>query len=300
MQVFDFDKWWNYKEPAETAIKFKELLTSENNKALNDVNYRLQLLSQLARTQSLQFKFDEAHQYLDSIEKEFHNTAVNACTKTRFFLEKGRTYNSAKVANAASEFFMNAYDTATKHGLDFYAIDAAHMLAIAAQNTDQKIYWNEMALNIAEKTNNIAAARWKASLYNNIGWDYFAIKKYNKALAYFKRAETLHKKNKDKAIHPFLIAQWCVAKTLRLLGKVAQSLQMQLSIMEAYNTSNLQETGYVSEELGELYLLKNENEKAKFHFANAYRLLSLDKWLLRNEPERLERIKTLSLGFDKP
>ena len=52
--------------------------------------------------------------------------------------------------------------------------------------------------------------------------------------------------------------------------------------------------GYVSEELGELYLAQGKTQEAAGHFAEAHRLLSQDAWLVDNEAERLARILKLS------
>ena len=50
---------------------------------------------------------------------------------------------------------------------------------------------------------------------------------------------------------------------------------------------------YVQEELGELLLLKGKPDEASVHFAKAYDELSKDEWFVKNETERLDRIKAL-------
>ena len=54
----EFDKLWNYNDPASTEVKFREILTQINPREKSS-DY-LQLLTQIARTQSLQKRFDEA------------------------------------------------------------------------------------------------------------------------------------------------------------------------------------------------------------------------------------------------
>ncbi|NJN44403.1 MAG: hypothetical protein HC806_06580 [Anaerolineae bacterium] len=67
---------------------------------------------------------------------------------------------------------------------------------------------------------------------------------------------------------------------------------MQLALLaESEQTGDT--PGYTHEELGELYLLAGESEKAVPHFAAAFNELSKDPWLVENEPERIERLKTL-------
>ncbi|HND49561.1 MAG TPA: hypothetical protein PLL95_13435, partial [Anaerolineales bacterium] len=59
----DFDSFWDYSNPAKTESKFREVLPQ-----FPEGNERLELLTQIARTQGLQRMFDEAHQTLDEVE----------------------------------------------------------------------------------------------------------------------------------------------------------------------------------------------------------------------------------------
>ncbi|HND49505.1 MAG TPA: hypothetical protein PLL95_13155, partial [Anaerolineales bacterium] len=59
----DFDSLWDYSNPDQTETKFREVLPQ-----FPDGNERLELLTQIARTQGLQRKFDEAHKTLDEVE----------------------------------------------------------------------------------------------------------------------------------------------------------------------------------------------------------------------------------------
>ena len=63
----NFDLLWNYDNPGETEKKFREILTQAENSG--DTSYLIQLITQIARAQGLQMKFDDAHKTLDSAEK---------------------------------------------------------------------------------------------------------------------------------------------------------------------------------------------------------------------------------------
>ncbi|MBI4926955.1 MAG: hypothetical protein HY835_04260, partial [Anaerolineae bacterium] len=102
----------------------------------------------------------------------------------------------------------------------------------------------------------------------------------------FQRALRYRQEQEDPA--PIRIARWCVARTLRSLNRLEEALQIQQELL-AENT----EDGYISEELGELYLALGKPEEARPHFAQAYSLLSKDDWLVKNEAQRLERIRSL-------
>ncbi|MBT4141251.1 MAG: hypothetical protein HOE48_25300, partial [Candidatus Latescibacteria bacterium] len=56
----DFDALWDYHNPENTEQLFLEILPVAQNDG--DDDYLAQLLTQVARTQGLQRKFDVAHQ----------------------------------------------------------------------------------------------------------------------------------------------------------------------------------------------------------------------------------------------
>ncbi len=99
-----FDKLWNYENPAETETKFRALL-SEAEKG-GDQEHYLQLLTQLARKQSLQQKLEEAHKILKSVEPKLGKGTPVA--EVRYHLERGRTFNSAKKISDAMPLFSKA------------------------------------------------------------------------------------------------------------------------------------------------------------------------------------------------
>src|SRR5262249_14146077 len=59
----NFNKFWDYSDPAGTRIKFTDLIPLAS--ASEDTSYYLQLLTQIARTFSLEGNFDDAHKMLD-------------------------------------------------------------------------------------------------------------------------------------------------------------------------------------------------------------------------------------------
>ena len=67
---------------------------------------------------------------------------------------------------------------------------------------------------------------------------------------------------------------------------------MQLELLRRHKEAGTKD-GYVFEELGELYLLRGENELSRQNFAWAYAELSQDKWMMDNETERMARIRKL-------
>src|ERR1041385_2164215 len=236
----DFDQLWDYNQPAATEQQFRQILDSSSDA---DLDYRLQLLTQIARTQGLQRNFEQAHQTLDEVEPQLTDSTVVA--KIRYLLERGRIYNSSNQPDKAQLFFLDAFDLAQAAGQDNYAVDAAHMVAIV-EPPDEQMQWNLKALHLAENSPSERARKWLGSLYNNIGWTYHDAQQYDEALDIFEKAVAWQEANgKPENVR---IAHWCVARTLRSLGRISEAM----SILRKIEPSN---DGYVYEELGECLLL---------------------------------------------
>jgi FkbM family methyltransferase len=115
----EFDKHWNYNDPIGTEQKFREVLGEI--RASGNITLELELLTQIARTQGLQQKFDDAHATLDQVEARMDQ--AHHLIRTRYLLERGRTFNSSKQRERAIPLFTDAMNLAIAHKLDFYAID---------------------------------------------------------------------------------------------------------------------------------------------------------------------------------
>lgn len=246
----DFDSLWDYSNPEATEIKFREILQQTPT---NDSGH-LELLTQIARAQGLQRKFDEAHQTLDAVEKKL---IENSRAQVRYCLERGRVFNSSKQVDKAKPYFEQALDVAKASGEDFYAVDAIHMLAIIADPASA-LTLNLEAIQLAESSSQERARSWLGSLYNNAGWAYHGIEKYESALEIFEKAEAFRRlKGSASEIR---IAAWCVAGTLRSLNRDEQALSKQLELEKEFKAAG-ETDGYVFEEIGESLLALNRKEE---------------------------------------
>jgi tetratricopeptide (TPR) repeat protein len=282
----DFDALWDYAHPDQTESKFREILLQfpEDNPAF------LELLTQIARTQGLQHKFDHAHQTLDQVERRLGG--VPSPPTVRYLLERGRVLNSSGKVEEAYPFFAEALELAKQLNEDFFAIDALHMLAIVAP-PEQSLTLNQQAIELAESSHEERARNWLGSLYNNTGWSYHETGEYALALAIFKKAEAWQQ-SKGR-VNETRIARWCVARTLRSLGRVEEALSKQLTLKDEIEGVK-EKDGYVFEEIGECLLALNRLEEARPYFSEAYELLAQDTWLVEKEPDRLARLKKLGEG----
>lgn len=284
--MYDFDKEWNFNDPAATESKFRVLL-SETDEPVNS-EYVLALNTQIARTLGLQQKFDAAHDQLDHVEK--HMSQDQSVVKIRYLLERGRVLNSSGEKADAVPLFLEAWELGLDAKADFYAVDAAHMLGIAAI-PEQQLIWNEKAVALAEKSKDTRAQDWLGSLYNNIGWTYHDSQDYEKAMDVFVKALAWRK---DKGqVAETQIAQWCVARTHRSLGNIDQALDMQLALAKEMASTGQPEDGYVLEEIAECLTLQGKPTEAAPYFKRAWDILSQDIWLQKNEADRLARLQSL-------
>lgn len=280
----DFDALWDYSQPDETESRFREILLQipEDEPAF------LELLTQIARAQGLQRKFEKAGQTLDQVERRLGKVPSRAYV--RYLLERGRVFASSGDAESARPRFEEALKTAQKLSEDFYAVDAVHMLAIIAP-VEEGLALNLQAIQMAESSEQEKARDWLGSLYNNTGWSYHNLGNYAAALEIFEKAEAWQR-SKGR-VYETRIAQWCVARTLRSLGLVEEALSKQMALKHAWEADGLERDGFVFEEIGECLLLLGRAEEARRYFAKAYEILKNDSALVEGEPERLARLKSL-------
>jgi tetratricopeptide (TPR) repeat protein len=279
-----FDDWWDYGDPAATEVRFRELLAREPP----DLDYRIQLTTQLARALGLQSKFTDATALLESARPAL--ARASAETRVRWLLEHGRVLNSSGQPEQARLVFEEAWVLGREAGADGFAVDAGHMIAIVSEGREG-VAWNERLIVYAEKSSNPAARRWLGSLYNNLGWGYFDLEDYAAALAAHRKGEMFFAGGDEP--DRLRIARWSVAKQLRFLDRCAEALEINTALEQEWRDVGEQD-GYVYEELGECLLLQGKGRKARVQFARAHALLSADEWLAASEPDRLARLERLA------
>ena len=293
----DFDSLWDYNHPDSTEAKFREVW--EQTSAVAPLAYKLELQTQIARTYGLQQRFEDSHAMLDEVEAQLNQAVADPAmsndldvAKVRYLLERGRTFRSAGSREEARPFFREAWDTASKAGADFYAVDAAHMMAII-EPPEAATDWFEKGCRVAEGSDDARARGWLGPLYNNLAWTYHDAGNYETALDVFEKA--LAWREQEGKTVPIRIARYSVARCLRSLERYDEALAIQRALIEELEAAG-EEDGYVFEEMGELLLATRNQSEAVSHFAKAHALLSQDPWLSANEPERLARLERLARG----
>ena len=178
------DAQWDFGKPAVSEQRFR----GELAKWPPDSAQAQEARTQIARALGLQRKYGDAHAMLDTVDAKRADMPPHV--RVRYLLERGRALNSAGEPQRAVPLFTDALALAEREHDAFYAVDAAHMLGIAAP-APERLAWNLKALALAEAAADTRARDWRASLYHNIGWTYFDDGDASRALGYWQLALTI-------------------------------------------------------------------------------------------------------------
>jgi tetratricopeptide (TPR) repeat protein len=279
----DIDSLWNYADNAGSEARFREALKLAE--AAGDDVYLAEMLTQLARAEGREGKFDDARSTLDRAEKLIQPEMTRA--RVRLLLERGRVFNSSGEPVRALPFFTDAFELAKTSQLSRLAVDAIHMIAIADRDPTAQIEWNLKGVALAEE---LKERGWLSALYNNLGEAYAADNDFKNALDTFRKLVALEV---EKGKEPDVFAQKDVAKMLRLLGRYDEAVKM-LEPIETTLASKGEPNGYIDEEIAECLFATARRDEAIPYFARAYKLQSTDEWVVKHEAERLNRLRRLS------
>jgi tetratricopeptide (TPR) repeat protein len=278
---------WDYNDPAASESRLREALSAA--RAVGEHRYAIELMTQVARAQGLQRRFDDALATLAAAEAESVAADDPAPACVRMLLERGRILNSSGQSAAAGPLFVQAWELATNAGIDGLAVDAAHMIAIV--DGPNALTWNEKSLALAKSSADPDARRWMGSLHNNIGWTYHGQGSYATAMEHFEAA-LIHRVEQGK-LEEIRVAQWCIARCRRSLGQLDEALKIQRELERTLPAPEKPD-GYVLEEIAECLHALGRPDEAQPYFRRAHEILSPDAWLAEAEPKRIARLERLA------
>ncbi len=273
---------WDFGDAAESERRFVALAA----RVEAEPEAAAIVQTQIARAQGLQRRFDDAHATLDGVEAQ--PAARGARVAVRLALERGRVFRSAGDPEKAQPYFAVAFARADEAGEDALSVDAAHMLAIVETDPALQATWNERALALAEGSSNPLARRWRGSLLNNMGWTRHGEGRFDEALVLFERALAAHEDMGNAG--SIRVARWCVARTLRSLGRVDEALAAQQVLHAAIVEAGAPADGFVFEEIAGCLVALGRAEEARPWYAQAHAELVKDPWFVEEEPARLARM----------
>ena len=282
------DDLWDYDDPAASEARFRRAI--EAAEVGGDQAAADEARTQLARALGLQGRFEAGHAILDRVDADH---PADDRVRVRARLERGRLWRSSGDVAASVPPFERAWELARTLGEDGLAVDAAHMLAIVDAPPGEAT-WHARALELADTSPDPAARGWRGSLWNNIGWARFGAGDRDGALAAFETA--LAARRERGQARETRIAEWCVARCIRALGRPAEALAVQQRLATETAAAGEPESGFGAEEIGECLLDLGQAEEARPHLARAAELLSADAWLVEREPDRIARLRDLGGG----
>lgn len=255
---------WDFSNPAASEERMRTALaTAQGDEALI-------LKTQIARTWGLRRDFTKAREILAEVQPQIAQAGPEA--QVRYWLELGRTWASAthkpeQLTTDAKTQARNAYDralsTAKASQLDALAIDTVHMYAFIDTDAESGLKWADEGLKLAKASTQPDARRWEATLRNNRGVALNQLKRHDEALVELKTALTLKQAQGNTA--DTRIAHWMVANTLRLLGHLDESREIQLRLEREWDADNDPDP-FVFEELEAIYKAQGNAERAA-HYA---------------------------------
>lgn len=262
----DLGALWDFDRPAESGARFRALLQEALER--DDATYRAELLTQIARAEGLQGRFEAADATLDAAASLFGDVRPRA--KVRWLLERGRVRNSSGRLADAVRLFEEAWALAVEAGEDALAVDAAHMLGIAeAPGTPGTLWvmrqlgWHQRAISLAQRSADPKANAWLGSLLNDLGWTLHDAGRYDEALTAFERA--LAWREARGQVRETRIARWAFARCLRSLGRVTEALAIQERLRAEFDAAG-EDDPYVDEELAECRLALGRLEEVQARF----------------------------------
>jgi tetratricopeptide (TPR) repeat protein len=284
------DAQWDYARPAESEARFRDELA----RWPDGDPQALVVATQIARSQGLQRQFAAANGTLDGVLAKLDGAPSHV--RVRYLLERGRVLNSSGAPERAVPLFAEALSLAQCSDDAFYAIDAAHMLGIAAP-PGERLGWNLKALTMAEAAVDPRARRWRAPLYNNLGEIRHERREYAQARTDFRHALAAYETRGN--LQDLRFARWKVGRAERMLGRLEEAQRIQLELANETERAG-EPDGYVYEELAEIALARGDATAAKPWAVKAYALLKDDPDLKAEEPARLARLGRLAGDPTKP
>ncbi len=191
----------------------------------------------------------------------------------------------------ASKTFKEMYDHCIEHELPSRVVDAANMVAITGR-LDERVEWSLKGIEAAEKGN---LSGMLGPLWNNLGWTYDNLGRYDESLKALEKARYYHYLRGEEL--PMLIADWSVGHALRMTGQI-DSAETVLSNVQKWafikkseekSPENSEWVGWANLELAEIVLQRGDRDRGLGMLKVAYRNLfeaGMRDW----DPGKLEEI----------
>lgn len=262
----------------------------------DDVTTRVEALAQVARCYSILGQEGEGRPYLERAGTLASGSDPLAWS--RYQNVKGIYEREAGDSTAATATFIALYEYCVQQALHERAINAAHMVAIAA-DPETQITWALKGIAAAEAG---GQENWLAVLWNNLGWTYDGLGRYPEALEALQTAREYHWKTGDDVAK--LIADWSVGHAHRKVGDLQAArawMEKTLAWAEERYTKDpgpgtAEWVGFSLKELGEIALVERGADSGRYLLKQALEKLreaQMEQWDAEGFGELQARIAAL-------
>ena len=273
---------WDFDDLDGTETRLRAQLDAEPS----DTG-RAEVMTQLARVSGLRGEFEAGDAVLDEAAAIGGDVPIVAA---RLDLERGRLRRSSGDPASARPLFESAFALALEERQHFIAADAAHMVALVAENRDDVVDWTRRGIELAELHD--GAAYWLGPLLNNLGWEHYEAGELEPALDAFERA--LEARERDPENRAAIeIARYAVGKTLRGLGRAGEAIPL-LERATAWAEAEGAPDGWFHEELAEEYAAVGRLDDARVQALLAVPILERDDPSFADDADRRARLDALA------
>ncbi|MDF1545355.1 MAG: tetratricopeptide repeat protein [bacterium] len=212
-----------------------------------EFNYSVEAeaLSQCARMNLLLGNKEEGRTFLEKAGLKARESDPYGWS--RYLGVRGRFEWRDDDLTTARRTFDQMYEYCTVNSLWGRAVDAAHMIAIVANDPNEQIEWGKKGIEAAE-ANEIES--WLGPLWNNLAGTYYDIKDFENALECYLKARKYHWRFSGEMGK--LFADYHVGMTYRYLGQYDESKKWLRPVLAwAERLENHSAIGQACEDLGE-------------------------------------------------
>jgi tetratricopeptide (TPR) repeat protein len=230
-------------------------------------------LAQVARCYLKMDQKDEGRHWLLMAEEIITDQMPRAWS--RYLGVRGRFEWLDDDLETATATFREMYDYCRQYDLFERAVDAAHMVALTAPPEEQ-IVWGQKGIEAAEQG---GFEGWLGPLWNNLGWTYDDLGRYQESLDALLKAREYHWKLGGEMNK--LIADWSVGHAYRMTGHYDEAARWMRPVLAwserlyaAEKSPDAAEwMGHSCRELGELALQREELQSALQYLRRARKSL---------------------------